>query len=110
MDRHEGVRDGGMNMSGYFELTDTPDGGYRFSLHDGSGTLIAVSAKFPTKQAAAAGVAVTREIAGTGLIRDLSHGHKGKPLHRKIQPVRTVTDQSGATRFRHAITHGSHSR
>ena len=59
-------------MAGYFELVDAPDGGYRIRMVDGAGSLMAVSVTFPTKQAAAAGVAQAREIAGTGLIRDRS--------------------------------------
>ena len=55
-------------MSGYFELVDAPDGGYRIRLLDGTGALMAVSV--PTKRAAVAGVARAREIAGMGLIRD----------------------------------------
>ncbi|MHA7221302.1 DUF1508 domain-containing protein [Arthrobacter sp. RHLT1-20] len=57
-------------MAGYFELVDAPDGGYRIRMLDGAGSLMAVSVTFPTKRAAAAGVARAREIAGTGLIRD----------------------------------------
>ncbi|MGZ4661683.1 MAG: YegP family protein [Arthrobacter sp.] len=59
-------------MAGYFELVDAPDGGYRLRLLDGSGELVAITVTFPTKRAAVAGVAKAREIAGTGLIRDLS--------------------------------------
>jgi uncharacterized protein YegP (UPF0339 family) len=67
-------------MSGYFELVDSAGGGYRLRLLDGSGALMAVSVTFPTKKAAAAGVAKVREIAGTGLIRDLSHDREVIPL------------------------------
>ncbi|MCX6498799.1 MAG: hypothetical protein NTU93_08355 [Arthrobacter sp.] len=59
-------------MAGYFELVDAPDGGYRIRMMDGAGGLIAISVTFPTKRAAVAGIAQTREIAGTGLIRDRS--------------------------------------
>ncbi|MCU1548738.1 MAG: hypothetical protein JWO29_1689 [Arthrobacter sp.] len=59
-------------MAGYYELVDAPDGGYRIRMLDGAGNLMAVSVTFPTRKAAAAGVAKTREIAGTGLVRDLS--------------------------------------
>jgi uncharacterized protein YegP (UPF0339 family) len=60
-------------MAGYFELVDAPDGGYRVRMMDGTGNLMAISVTFPTKRAAVAGVAMAREIAGTGLIRDKSH-------------------------------------
>jgi uncharacterized protein YegP (UPF0339 family) len=59
-------------MAGYFEVVDAPDGGYRIRMVDAAGDLMAVSVTFPTKRAAAAGIAQTREIAGTGLIRDRS--------------------------------------
>jgi uncharacterized protein YegP (UPF0339 family) len=59
-------------MAGHFELVDAPDGGYRIRMLDGAGDLMAISVTFPTKRAAVAGVAKTREIAGTGLIRDRS--------------------------------------
>lgn len=73
-------------MAGYFELVDAPDGGYRVKLIDGTGALMAISVTFPTKRAAAAGVAKAREIAGTGLIRDLSESQDSEPL--KQPPVR----------------------
>ncbi|MBT2596718.1 DUF1508 domain-containing protein [Arthrobacter sp. ISL-72] len=76
-------------MAGYFELVDAPDGGYRVRLIDGSGNLMAISVTFPTKRAAAAGVARAREIAGTGLIRDLSASQESAPL--KQPPVRQHT-------------------
>lgn len=60
-------------MSGYFELVDAPDGGYRIRMMDSSGKLMAISVTFPSKRAAVAGVYRAREIAGTGLIRDRSH-------------------------------------
>lgn len=67
-------------MAGYFELVDAPDGGYRIRMLDGAGALMAVSVTFPTKRAAAAGVAQAREIAGTGLIRDRSAGGQSAPV------------------------------
>ena len=73
-------------MSGYFELVDAPDGGYRIRMLDGTGALLAVSITFPTKKAAVAGVAMAREIAGTGLIRDRSHDQQSAPL--KLQSLK----------------------
>jgi uncharacterized protein YegP (UPF0339 family) len=70
-------------MSGYFELVDAPDGGYRIRLLDGTGALMAVSVTFPTKRAAVAGVAQAREIAGTGLIRDCSKDAVKRPAHKR---------------------------
>jgi uncharacterized protein YegP (UPF0339 family) len=80
-------------MSGYFELVDSADGGYRIRMLDGNGALMAVSVTFPTKKAAAAGVARVREIAGTGLIRDLSHDRETVPLRQQalkhhVKPAR----------------------
>jgi uncharacterized protein YegP (UPF0339 family) len=73
-------------MAGSFELIDAPDGGYRVRMLDGSGTLMAVSVTYPTKKAAAAGVVMAREIAGTGLIRDRSHDRRADRLkHSAIQ-------------------------
>jgi uncharacterized protein YegP (UPF0339 family) len=59
-------------MAGHFELIDAAGGGYRVRLLDGGGRVVAVSVKYATKQAAADGVFRTREIAASGLIRDLS--------------------------------------
>lgn len=59
-------------MSGYFKLVDAHDGAFRIKLISGDGALMAVSAMFPTKQAAAAGIELLREIAGTGPVVDQS--------------------------------------
>jgi uncharacterized protein YegP (UPF0339 family) len=85
-------------MAGMFELVDAPGGGYRVRMLDGSGALIAVSVTFPTKKAAAHGVAVTREIAGTGLIRDLSHDHREAPLRQIAIPLARTHAKAGVAR------------
>lgn len=59
-------------MSGHFEVMDEPAGGYRFRMLDAKGKEVGSSVIFPTKRAAIAGLTKMREIAGTGLIRDLS--------------------------------------
>ncbi|GAP54306.1 YegP family protein [Arthrobacter sp. 92] len=76
-------------MSGHFELISAPEGGYRFKLLGKTGELVAISVKFPTKRAAVEGIAMVREIAGTGLIRDLSSSRRSEPSHRirASQPV-----------------------
>ncbi|UZX04542.1 hypothetical protein F8G81_19470 [Arthrobacter sp. CDRTa11] len=74
-------------MAGYFELVDAPDGGYRIRMLDGSGNLMAISVTFPTKRAAVAGVAMAREIAGTGLIRDRSSDGAGSVLRERVRQV-----------------------
>lgn len=71
-------------MAGYFELVDAPDGGYRVRMLDGSGSLMAISVTFPTKRAAVAGVAMAREIAGTGLIRDCSSNGAGTLIQDRV--------------------------
>ncbi len=74
-------------MAGHFELVDAPDGGYRVRMLDGSGSLMAISVTFPTKRAAVAGVAMAREIAGTGLIRDCSSNGAGAVIRGRILPA-----------------------
>lgn len=74
-------------MAGHFELVDAPDGGYRVRMLDGSGSLMAISVTFPTKRAAVAGVAMAREIAGTGLIRDCSSHGAGAVIRDRVGPV-----------------------
>jgi uncharacterized protein YegP (UPF0339 family) len=43
---------------------------YRFRLLDPDGNILAVSAAFPTREAAAAGIYTVRECAGTALVSD----------------------------------------
>ncbi len=74
-------------MAGHFELVDAPDGGYRVRMLDGSGSLMAISVTFPTKRAAVAGIAMAREIAGTGLIRDHSRNGAGAVIRNRVGPV-----------------------
>lgn len=93
-------------MAGYFELVDAPDGGYRVRMMDGAGDLMAISVTFPTKRAAVAGVAMAREIAGTGLIRDRSRDGAGTVIRERVRPVISPREDaaprtrrvSGATR------------
>ncbi|HET7783761.1 MULTISPECIES: hypothetical protein [Micrococcaceae] len=81
-------------MAGYFELVDAPDGGYRIRMLDGAGSLMAISVTFPTKRAAVAGVALAREIAGTGLIRDKSHDGAGTVLRERVRPVNSAKEEA----------------
>ncbi|WP_050053772.1 hypothetical protein [Pseudarthrobacter siccitolerans] len=81
-------------MAGYFELVDAPDGGYRVRMMDGTGNLMAISVTFPTKRAAAAGVAMAREIAGTGLIRDKSHDGAGTVIRERVRPVSSAKEEA----------------
>ncbi|WP_168404770.1 YegP family protein [Arthrobacter silvisoli] len=74
-------------MAGYFELVDAPDGGFRVALVGGDGELLAMSVTFPSKQAAVQGIWRTRELAGTGLIRDRSRGHDSHG-HDKVASIR----------------------
>src|SRR5919205_701767 len=76
-------------MSGYFELVDAPDGGYRIRLLDGTGALMAVSVTFPTKRAAVAGISQARGISGTRLIRDLCKDAVKRPAQKRhMKPAR----------------------
>jgi uncharacterized protein YegP (UPF0339 family) len=96
-------------MAGHFELIDAPEGGFRVRLLDGSGRLVATSVTYPSKQAAVAGISVTREIAGTGLIRDMSRGGHGEVIIPKSRPalatmrIHTPTRFPGADRGLHSI-------
>jgi len=82
-------------MAGYFELVDAPDGGYRIRMLDATGSLMAVSVPFPTKKAAVAGVAQTREIAGTGLIRDGSSDGQAAAPGPLPRPARRTLGVAG---------------
>ena len=81
-------------MAGHFELVDAPDGGYRVRMLDGAGSLMAISVTFPTKRAAVAGVAMAREIAGTGLIRDRSSNGAGAVIRDRIGPTSSPRDSA----------------
>lgn len=83
-------------MAGHFELVDAPDGGYRVRMLDGSGSLMAISVTFPTKRAAVAGVAMAREIAGTGLIRDCSSNGAGAVIRGRSHTVSAPKDSAGS--------------
>jgi uncharacterized protein YegP (UPF0339 family) len=83
-------------MAGHFELVDAPDGGYRVRMLDGSGDLMAISVTFPTKRAAVAGIAMAREIAGTGLIRDCSSKGAGAVIRDLVRPASTSRDTSSS--------------
>lgn len=94
-------------MSGHLELISAPDGGYRFKLLDKAGELVAISVKFPTKKAAAAGIYRVREIAGTGLIHDLSTSRRSEPSHR-IRPSQPAQVHSGTHAFQARGAHSLH--
>jgi hypothetical protein len=77
---------------------DAPDGGYRVRMMDGTGNLMAISVTFPTKRAAVAGVAMAREIAGTGLIRDKSHDGAGTVIRERVRPVSSPKEDASRAR------------
>lgn len=89
----------GCVMAGHFEISDAPDGGFRVRLLDGMGRLVATSIKYPTKQAAVAGISALREIAGMGLIRDMSRGGHGEPIIAKSRPAQATARLHSHTRF-----------
>lgn len=75
-------------MSAHFELVDAQDGGYRLRLLDGKGKVVAESVRYPTKQAATAGLGHSPEIAESGLIEDRSsqrigHGRRRRNRHQE---------------------------
>jgi uncharacterized protein YegP (UPF0339 family) len=75
-------------VSGYFKLVDAHDHGYRLKLMSGDGELVAVSAYFPTKQAAIEGIDVIREIAGTGPVMDHTRTDQSNKQHaRTVYPA-----------------------
>ncbi|WP_190607950.1 YegP family protein [Arthrobacter ipis] len=86
-------------MAGHFEIIDAPDGGFRVRLLDGTGGLVAVSVKYPTKEAAVAGISWTREVAGTGLIRDMSRGGHGELIIPKSRAAHATVRFHSHTRF-----------
>jgi uncharacterized protein YegP (UPF0339 family) len=59
-------------MAGHFEVIDAPGGGFRVRMLDAEGMLMTLSVTNPTKEAAKQGIALTREITGTGLVLDRS--------------------------------------
>ncbi|MDR6414284.1 DUF1508 domain-containing protein [Pseudarthrobacter sulfonivorans] len=59
-------------MAGMFEVFLDADSLFRFRLKAPDGSVVAVSGAFADKSAVAAGIAATRECAGTGLVTDLS--------------------------------------
>ncbi|MBD1542832.1 YegP family protein [Arthrobacter sp. IA7] len=59
-------------MAAVFEVFVDAESQFRFRLKAPDGSVLAISAPFEDKRAAAAGIADVRECAGTGLIADLS--------------------------------------
>ncbi|WP_190243021.1 YegP family protein [Arthrobacter globiformis] len=96
-------------MAGYFEIIDAPDGGFRVRLLDATGGLVAVSVNYPTKEAAVAGISWTREVAGTGLIRDMSRGGHGELIIPKSRAAHATVRIHSHTRFP-AADHGTAGR
>ena len=86
-------------MAGHFEIIDASGGGFRVRLLDGTGNLVATSVEYPTKQAAVAGISYTREIAGTGLIRDMSRGGHGEIIIPKSRLGHATARLHSHTRF-----------
>jgi uncharacterized protein YegP (UPF0339 family) len=84
-------------MSGQFEVFSSPHGGYRFRLVDAAGNTWATSGTYPTKRALAAAIALVREIAGTGLVRDQSEDHSREPLRPGIRHAEAARDRTGST-------------
>ncbi|MDQ0632814.1 uncharacterized protein YegP (UPF0339 family) [Arthrobacter pascens] len=90
-------------MAGYFEIFEPPDGGYRFRLFEGTGRLLGVSARFPTKKDAVAGITVIREIGAKGLIRDMTRGIHGERIHPLFTAVRSASRHHGSHLVHEAV-------
>src|SRR5687767_1454007 len=75
------------NMSGHFEVFGSPEGGYGFRPLDAAGNHLATSGPYPTKQAAAAGIFTVREIAGTGLVSDMSGDQAKSSGPESVRPI-----------------------
>jgi uncharacterized protein YegP (UPF0339 family) len=85
---------------GQFEVFSSPEGGYWFRLVDSSGATWATSSEtFATKGAVAAAIALVREIAGTGLVRDQSTGHSGEPMQPGFRATQAAAIRNGSSNF-----------
>lgn len=84
-------------MSGYFKLVDAHDHGYRLKMMSGDGELVAVSAYFPTKQAAVEGIDAIREIAGTGPVMDGTRKERATPVVQKTGSTKTAAQKTKLT-------------
>ena len=96
-------------MAGYFEIFDAADGGYRFRLFEGTGRLLGVSARFPTKKDAVAGITVIREIGAKGLIRDMTRGYHGERIPQ-FTAARSASRHHGSHLVHEAVRGIHHSR
>jgi hypothetical protein len=97
VDCHSQQGDGAKRHVGSIRSFSSPDRGYRFGLVDSSGTTRATSSgTFPTKRAVSAAIALVREIAGTGLVRDQSTGHSGEPLQPRFRPTQAAAIRNGS--------------
>ncbi|MCY0905219.1 YegP family protein [Arthrobacter sp. H14-L1] len=83
-------------MAGCFELVDASDGGYRIKMLTGSGSLLAVSVSYPSKEAAVRGIDVLREIGGTGLVLDHSRQTQSATDENKQQANALATVRNHA--------------
>ncbi|MEO8283658.1 MAG: DUF1508 domain-containing protein [Pseudarthrobacter sp.] len=83
-------------MAGMFEVFLDADSLFRFRLKAPDGTVVAVSGAFTDKSAVAAGIAATRECAGTGLVTDLSAAGSHEQRTAAPVPARPVTVPSAA--------------
>ncbi|MEQ4564629.1 hypothetical protein [Paenarthrobacter sp. CAP02] len=61
-----------VGVAGHLEMVETPDGGYRILMVDGSDVLMGLSKRFSSMDEAVEGVEAIREVAGTGLLRQAS--------------------------------------
>lgn len=97
-------------MAGYFEIFGAPDGGYQFRLFEGTGRLLGVSARFPTKKDAVAGIIAIREIGAKGLIRDMTRGYHGERIHPQFLAARSASRHHGSHLVHESVRGIHHSR
>ncbi|MCG2623936.1 hypothetical protein LVY72_18750 [Arthrobacter sp. I2-34] len=74
-------------MAGHFEVVDALSGGYQIRMLDGDGALAAVSVTYPTLDAVREGIALAREIAGTGLVMDRTRPIRIVPSGERAEAV-----------------------
>jgi uncharacterized protein YegP (UPF0339 family) len=96
-------------MAGLFEVFVDGESQFRFRLKAPDGTVLAVSAAFGDKAAAAAGIAAVRECAGMGLVTDLCPaGLPARPAPAAAaSAVQAHDDQQMPVRRVRAFAHAS---
>jgi uncharacterized protein YegP (UPF0339 family) len=77
-------------VTGHFEFINDAEAGYRVTLVDDAGNVLAVSERYNTTEAAARGIYTIREIAASGLIDDKRESSKTLANSRLRRASRTT--------------------